>query len=67
MSYRDALVLNMVASNGAGSGPGSVVPKFDDSDLDGWIIFQKAFLVKFDRADVAFIEPMPMRDMDQDG
>ena len=44
-----------------------MVPKFDDSDFDGWQIFLKAFLMKFDRADVAFIEPMPMRDMDQDG
>ena len=67
MSYKDALVSNMVAGTGGGYGRGSVVPKFDDSDFDGWLIFLKAFLMKFDRADVAFIEPMPMRDMDQDG
>ncbi len=57
----------MVASKGAGSGRKIVVPKFDDSDFDGWLIFLKFFLMKFDRADVAFIEPMPtMRDMDHD-
>jgi hypothetical protein len=43
------------------------VPKFDDADLDGWLIFLKAFLIKLDRADVTFIEPMSMRDMDEDG
>ena len=57
----------MVAGTGAGSGRGSQVPKFDDADFDGWLIFLKAFLMKFDRADVAFIEPMPSRDMDEDG
>jgi hypothetical protein len=67
MSYKDALVSNMVAGTGAGSGRGSQVPKFDDADFDGWLIFLKAFLMKFDRADVAFIEPMPTRDMDEDG
>jgi hypothetical protein len=57
----------VVAGTGAGSGRGGQVPKFDDADFDGWLIFLKAFLMKFDRADVAFIEPMPTRDMDEDG
>ncbi len=43
------------------------MPKFDDADFDGWLIFLKAFLMKFDRADVAFIESIPTRDMDEDG
>ncbi len=67
MSYKDALVSNMVAGTGAGSGRGSQVPKFDDVDFEGWLIFLKVFLMKFDRADVAFIEPMPTRDMNEDG
>jgi hypothetical protein len=67
MSYKDALVSNMVAGTGAGSSRGSQVPKFYDANLDGWFIFLKAFLMKFDRADVAFIEPMSSRDMDDDG
>jgi hypothetical protein len=67
MSYKEALVSNMVAGTGAGSGRGSQVPKFDDADFDEWLIFLKFFLMKFDRADVAFIEPMPARDMDEDG
>jgi hypothetical protein len=36
-------------------------------DIDVWVIFLKGFLMRFDGADVAFIEPMPMRDIDQDG
>jgi hypothetical protein len=67
MSYKEALVSNMVADTGAGSGRGSQVPKFDNADFDGWLIFLKDFLMKFDGADVAFIEPMLSRDMDDDG
>ncbi len=67
MSYKDALVSNMVACFGAVSGRGSQVSKFDYADFDEWIIFLQVFLMKFDPADVAIIEPMPTRDIDEDG
>jgi hypothetical protein len=54
----------MVAGNGSGHGRASSVPKFDDSDFDGWVIFLKTFPMKYDRADLAFTDAMPMRDMD---
>jgi len=66
-SYRDALLSNMVAGNGVGHGRTSSVPRFDDQDFDGWMVFFKAFLMKFDRADLALTELMPMRDMNGDG
>ncbi len=66
-SYRDALLSNMVAGNGVGHGRTSSVSRFDDQDFDGWMVFFKVFLMKFDRADLALTEPMSMRDMNGDG
>jgi hypothetical protein len=61
MNYKDALVSNMVAGHGSENGRASSVPKFDNSNFDGWVIFFKAFLMKYDRADLALIDAMPMR------
>ena len=61
-SYKNTLLSNMVAGNGVGLGRTSGVPRFDDKDFDGWMFFIKFFLVKFDRADLALTEPMPMTD-----
>jgi hypothetical protein len=68
MSYKDALLSNMVAGNiGVGAGRFGGVPKFDESDFDGWVLFMKASLRKFDRADLALTDPMPRKEVDDDG
>ncbi len=69
MSYKDALLSNMVAGNmGVGAGRfGGVLPKFDESDFDGWVLFMKAPLRKFDRTDLALSDPMPRKEVDDDG
>jgi hypothetical protein len=67
-SYKEALLSYMVAGDGVGLGRTSGVPRFDDQNFDGWMFFIKSFLVKFDRADLALTEPMPMRDTaDEEG
>jgi hypothetical protein len=46
----------MVADTGAGSGRGSQVLKFKNADFDGWLIFLKAFLMKFDRLKITLLK-----------
>ena len=71
MIYSDEQVSNMVAGTAGNSGFGQGriggAPRFDEADFDGWVIFLKAFLMKFDRGDLALSDPMPMRETDDGG
>ena len=67
MIYDEVSISNMVAGKGSGLGRTFGVPDFDENDFDGWVVYLKAFLMKFDRSDVALTTPMPLRATDRDG
>ncbi len=58
----------MVSRNGVDHGRISSISSIDDQDFDGWKYddFLKAFLMKYDYADMALIKHMPTRDKSED-
>ena len=61
-TYAEALLSNIVAGNGGvGLAKTGGVPRFDEENYEGRLKFFKAFLMKFDRADLALTEDMPLR------
>ena len=62
------LIPNMVAGKGSLSGSGkNGPPEFSETDFDGWVVFMKAHLGRYDRADEALETDYPEDLLDDDG
>ncbi len=62
------LIPNMVAGKDSLSGSGKSGPsKFSETNFDGWVVFMKALLGRYDRADEALEMDYPKELLDDDG